>query len=76
MDDADKLEIRNLRKALDAISWGYAVKGEDDRYIVVANPDGDAEAIALRGAEPNICVDMETLLPALDRLIFLASKHH
>jgi len=74
MTDEAAIEIRNLRRALDAIACGYPVKGEDDRYIVVENPDGGPEGMALRGEDPNICVDLETLFQALDQLQFNASR--
>lgn len=66
-------KIRNMRKALDAIACGYPVKVADDRYIIVENPNGDAEGVALKGEDPNICIDLETLFPALDQIIFKAS---
>lgn len=65
--------LRYLRKTLSAIAEGYKTKGEDDRYIVVENPDGDAESMALRGADPNLCIDLDEAFKVFDRINFALS---
>lgn len=54
-DAADLVD--ELRDALRAIVEGYPVRGYDDRYIVVANPDFQEGG----ESDPNIVIDTATL---------------
>lgn len=48
---------RNTYKTLKAIAEGYMVVGEQDRYIVVSNPDFQED----NGSDVNLVIDIEEL---------------
>lgn len=48
-------DMKKLLHVLTAIAEGYDVKGYNDRYIVVENPDFN-EA---RGDDPNLVIDIK-----------------
>ena len=54
-------EIKEWIEALQAICEGYTQLPAEG-YIVVENPDGDAEGVALRGANPNLVIDCQRLI--------------
>jgi hypothetical protein len=56
--DAEK---RELLAALRAIAEGYPTRGEQNRYIVVENP----EFIEGEGSDPNLVIDTHTVTRAL-----------
>lgn len=56
--------LSDIRKALQAICEGYS--GEiTEGYIIVANPEATPEALALRGVDPNLVIDVGFLLERL-----------
>lgn len=53
---------RQFLKALRAIAEGYPVRGEDDRYIIVENPDYKPDD----GSDPNLLIDLHNLPEILE----------
>lgn len=47
----------DLGRLLTAIAEGYSVKGDSDRWIVVENPKGTPEGVALNGEDPYLVLD-------------------